>query len=387
MDFLGLKNLTIIKDCLKIIKHLHKKEIDIRNLELNDSLTFEIFKNGNTTGIFQFSSDGMRSHLKNLKPDKFDDLIAMNALYRPGPMEYIPNFIKRKHGKEEISYDLPEMEEYLSQTYGITVYQEQVMLLSQKLANFTRGEADSLRKGMGKKIKSVIDELKPKFVNGCKENGYDETIVEKIWSDWEKFASYAFNKSHSTCYALIAYQTAYLKAHYPAELMASLLTNHMRDIKDITHYMEECKRMGISVLSPDVNESFYKFAVNQEGEIRFGLGAVKGVGEGAVAAIVAAVISGISAWKSTSLDKLQQEKAELEKKISSLKTEKRILLTQIGAYASIEDYYNNNFTSKIFEPAKQQRYKYKVRKALGIKENLYTAQKVQKEILSLRQDS
>ena len=286
MDFLGLKNLTIIKDCLKIIKHLHQKEIDIRNIELNDSLTFEIFKDGNTTGIFQFSSDGMRSHLKNLKPDKFDDLIAMNALYRPGPMEYIPNFIKRKHGKEEISYDLPEMEDFLSQTYGITVYQEQVMLLSQKLANFTRGEADSLRKGMGKKIKSVIDELKPKFVDGCKKNGYDETIVEKIWSDWEKFASYAFNKSHSTCYALIAYQTAYLKAHYPAELMASILANHMRDIKDITLYMEECKKMKIKVLCPDINESFYKFAVNKKSEIRFGLGAIKGVGESAVNSIV-----------------------------------------------------------------------------------------------------
>ena len=178
-------------------------------------------------------------------------------------MEYIPNFIKRKHGKEEISYDLPEMEEYLSQTYGITVYQEQVMLLSQKLANFSRGEADSLRKGMGKKIKSVIDELKPKFVNGCKKNGYDETVVEKIWSDWEKFASYAFNKSHSTCYALIAYQTAFLKAHYPAELMASILANHMRDIKDITLYMEECKKMKIKVLCPDVNESFYKFAARK----------------------------------------------------------------------------------------------------------------------------
>ena len=272
MDFLGLKNLTIIKDCLKISKHLHQKEIDIRNIDLDDNLTFEIFKDGNTTGIFQFSSDGMRSHLKNLKPDKFDDLIAMNALYRPGPMEYIPNFIKRKHGKEEISYDLPEMEEYLSQTYGITVYQEQVMLLSQKLANFTRGEADSLRKGMGKKIKSVIDELKPKFVNGCKENGYDETIVEKIWSDWEKFASYAFNKSHSTCYALIAYQTAFLKAHYPAELMASILANHMRDIKDITLYMEECKKMKIKGLCPDVNESFYKFAVNKNLKLDLVLG-------------------------------------------------------------------------------------------------------------------
>ena len=228
----------------------------------------------------------MRAHLKQLKPDKFDDLIAMNALYRPGPMEYIPNYIKRKHGKEEIEYDLPEMESFLSNTYGITVYQEQVMLLSQKLAGFSKGDADMLRKGMGKKIKSVLDKLKPKFFEGCSENGFDIKVVEKIWTDWEAFASYAFNKSHSTCYALIAYQTAYLKAHYPAELMAAILTNHMRDIKDITLYMEECKAMGVKVLGPDINESFYKFAVNKEGEVRFGLGAIKGVGEGAVKAIV-----------------------------------------------------------------------------------------------------
>ena len=228
----------------------------------------------------------MRSHLKQLKPDKFDDLIAMNALFRPGPMEYIPNYIKRKQGKEEIEYDLPEMKEYLSNTYGITVYQEQVMLLSQKLANFSKGDADMLRKGMGKKIKSILDELKPKFYDGCKSNGFDESKVEKIWTDWEAFASYAFNKSHSTCYALIAYQTAYLKAHYPAELMAAILTNHMKDIKGITPLMEECKRMGVKVLGPDVNESFYKFAVNKKGEIRFGLGAVKGVGKAAVEAIV-----------------------------------------------------------------------------------------------------
>ena len=286
MDFLGLRNLTIIKDCVKIINKLHNININIDDLPLNDSLTFEIFQRGETTGIFQFSSEGMKSHLKNLRPDKFDDLIAMNALYRPGPIEYIPNYIKRKHGEEEIKYDLNEMEEFLSSTYGITVYQEQVMQLSQKLAGFSRGDADMLRKGMGKKIKSVIDTLKPKFISGCKNNGFDITIVEKIWSDWEAFASYAFNKSHSTCYALIAYQTAYLKAHYPAELMASLLTSHMRDIKDITFYMEECKRMNLKVLSPDVNESFYKFAVNKNGEIRFGLGAVKGVGEGAVQVIV-----------------------------------------------------------------------------------------------------
>ncbi len=286
MDFLGLKNLTIIKDCVKIIKHLHQKIIDIDKIPLDDEKTFEIFQSGKTKGIFQFSSEGMRAHLKQLKPDKFDDLIAMNALYRPGPMEYIPNFIKRKHGKEEIEYDLPEMESFLSNTYGITVYQEQVMLLSQRLAGFSKGDADMLRKGMGKKIKSVLDKLKPKFFDGCSKNGFDIKVVEKIWTDWEAFASYAFNKSHSTCYAFIAYQTAYLKAHYPAELMAAVLTNHMRDIKDITLYMEECKVMGVKVLGPDVNESFYKFAVNKEGEVRFGLGAIKGVGEGAVKAIV-----------------------------------------------------------------------------------------------------
>ena len=286
MDFLGLRNLTIIKDTIKIINKIHDIKLDIDNITLDDEKTFEIFQQGNTTGIFQFSSDGMKVHLKNLKPDKFDDLIAMNALYRPGPMEYIPNYIKRKHGKESIEYDLPEMEEYLNATYGITVYQEQVMLLSQKLADFSRGDADMLRKGMGKKIKSVIDKLKPKFFSGCEKKGFDKNIIEKIWLDWEAFASYAFNKSHSTCYALIAYQTAYLKAHYPSELMASLLTNHMRDIKDITYYMEECKRMNIQVLGPDINESFYKFAVNNNGEIRFGLGAVKGVGEAAVQAIV-----------------------------------------------------------------------------------------------------
>jgi len=286
MDFLGLRNLTIIKDCIKIIKALHDTDLNIDTISLDDEKTLEIFQRAETKGIFQFASDGMRAHLKHLKPDKFDDLIAMNALFRPGPMEYIPNYIKRKKGKEEIEYDLPEMKEYLSATYGITVYQEQVMLLSQKLANFSKGDADMLRKGMGKKIKSILDELKPKFFSGCAENGFDSKTVEKIWADWEAFASYAFNKSHSTCYALIAYQTAYLKAHYPAELMAAILTNHMKDIKDITLYMEECKRMGVKVLGPDINESFYKFAVNKNGEIRFGLGAIKGVGKAAVEAIV-----------------------------------------------------------------------------------------------------
>jgi len=286
MDFLGLKNLTIIKDCIKILKALHNIDLDIDTIPLDDKKTFEVFQRADTKGIFQFSSDGMRAHLRHLKPDKFDDLIAMNALFRPGPMEYIPNYIKRKHGKEEIEYDLPEMKEILSATYGITVYQEQVMLLSQKLANFSKGDADMLRKGMGKKIKSILDKLKPKFFDGCEANGFDITKVEKIWTDWEAFASYAFNKSHSTCYALIAYQTAYLKANYPAELMAAILTNHMKDIKGITPLMEECKRMGVKVLGPEVNESFFKFAVNKKGEIRFGLGAVKGVGRLAVETIV-----------------------------------------------------------------------------------------------------
>ena len=286
MDFLGLKNLSIIKDCVKIIKEIHAVEIDIDEISLEDEKSYEVFQRGDTVGIFQFSSDGMRKYLKMLKPDKFEDLIAMNALYRPGPMQYIPEFVARKHGKSEVVYDLPEMEEFLKDTYGITVYQEQVMLLSQKLGNFTKGEADVLRKGMGKKIKSIVDKMKPKFLRGCEDNGLALEKVEKVWADWEKFAEYAFNKSHSTCYSLIAYQTAYLKAHYPAELMAALLTSNMNNISDVTLNMEECRRIGVKVLGPDVNESFYKFAVNKKGEIRFGLGAVKGVGEAAVEAIV-----------------------------------------------------------------------------------------------------
>ncbi|MGC6469659.1 MAG: DNA polymerase III subunit alpha [Flavobacteriales bacterium] len=286
MDFLGLKNLTIIKDCCKIIKHIHNKDIDPDTIPLDDELTYQLFQRGETNGIFQFESPGMQKNLMALKPDKFDDLIAMNALYRPGPMEYIPDFIARKHGKEDIVYDLPEMSDILSDTYGITVYQEQVMLLSQELAGFSKGDADVLRKAMGKKIFALIDKLKPKFLEGCSERGHDTEVAAKIWKDWEKFAAYAFNKSHSTCYALIAFQTAYLKAHYPAEYMAAYLTHNMSDIKKVTQYMEECKRMGLTVLGPDVNESFYKFAVNKNGEIRFGLGAVKGIGEGAVEAIV-----------------------------------------------------------------------------------------------------
>lgn len=286
MDFLGLKTLTLIKDTCKIIKALHGKELIPDEFPLDDVKTYELFQCGETVGIFQYESLGMQKHMKHLRPTEFADLIAMNALYRPGPMEYIPLFIQRKHGLEAIEYDLPEMEEILAETYGVTVYQEQVMLLSQKLANFTKGEADVLRKAMGKKIFALLEKLKPKFIEGGKANGHNEEILHKIWKDWEAFAAYAFNKSHSTCYAYVAYQTAYLKAHYPAEYMAAVLSNNMNDIKQVSFFMDECRRMGIKVLSPDINESFYKFAVNKEGAIRFGMGAIKGVGASAVEAIV-----------------------------------------------------------------------------------------------------
>jgi DNA polymerase-3 subunit alpha len=286
MDFLGLKTLTLIKDTVKIIKAIHGKELIPDDFPLDDEKTYELFQKGETIGIFQYESPGMQKHMKSLKPTEFADLIAMNALYRPGPMEYIPLFIMRKHGEENIEYDLPEMEESLKETYGVTVYQEQVMLLSQKIAGFTKGEADMLRKAMGKKIFTLLQKLKPKFIEGGKANKHPEEILEKIWKDWEAFAAYAFNKSHSTCYAYIAYQTAYLKAHYPAEFMAAVLSNNMNDIKQVTFFMEECKRANIPVLGPDVNESYYKFAVNKEGAIRFGIGAIKGVGAAAVKAIV-----------------------------------------------------------------------------------------------------
>ncbi len=287
MDFLGLKTLTLIKDAVEIVKERYGKEIVPDEIPLNDEKTFELFQRGDTVGIFQYESPGMQAHMKDLKPTTFDDLIAMNALYRPGPMEYIPSFIRRKHGLEEITYDLEASEEFLKETYGITVYQEQVMLLSQKLAGFSKGEADVLRKAMGKKIFALLEELKPKFLEGCESNGHDRKTAEKIWKDWEAFASYAFNKSHSTCYALIAFHTAYLKAHYPAAYMASVLSNNMNDIKSVTFFMEECRRMGSPVLGPSVNESNLKFTVNEKDEIRFGLAAVKGVGEGAVRSIVA----------------------------------------------------------------------------------------------------
>jgi len=287
MDFLGLKTLTLIKDTVKIVKAKHGIELVPDDFPLDDEKTYELFQKGDTVGIFQYESPGMQKHMKDLRPSVFDDLIAMNALYRPGPMEYIPDFIQRKNGMAEIKYDLPEMEEYLKETYGITVYQEQVMLLSQKLAGFTKGEADVLRKAMGKKIFAVLQKMKPKFLEGGEANGHPTDTLEKIWKDWEAFAAYAFNKSHSTCYAYIAYQTAYLKAHYPAEYMAAVLSNNMNDIKQVTFFMEECKRMGLDVLGPDVNESYYKFAVNKAGAVRFGMGAIKGVGRSAVETIVA----------------------------------------------------------------------------------------------------
>ncbi|MFB6257634.1 MAG: DNA polymerase III subunit alpha [Flavobacteriales bacterium] len=286
MDFLGLRTLTIINTATRLVKERHGVSIDPEKIPLDDPNTFDLFQRGNTAGIFQFESEGMQKSLRALKPNRFEDLIAMNALYRPGPMENIPEFIKRKHGEEEIQYQVPEMQEYLEETYGITVYQEQVMLLAQKLAAFSKGQADSLRKAMGKKIKAKMDELKPKFFEGCQANGYDEATAQEIWDNWESFASYAFNKSHSTCYSFVAFQTGFLKANYPAEYMAAVLTHNMHDIKKVSFFMEAAKRMDIPVLGPDVNESKFGFAVNEEGAVRFGLGALKGVGDAAVKSIV-----------------------------------------------------------------------------------------------------
>lgn len=286
MDFLGLKNLSILKDIISIIKARHGIDIDVEKLPLDDALAYTVFQQANTDGIFQFESDGMKSNLRGLKPDRFTDLIAMNALYRPGPMDYIPNYIARKHGTEEVTYDLDASKEILEETYGIMVYQEQVMQLSQKLANFTKGQADSLRKAMGKKIKEEMDKLFTLFIDGCKSNGHDEVKAKKIWADMEKFAQYAFNKSHSTCYALIAYQCAYLKANYPSEFMAGLMSNNMDKTDDIKKYIEVSKKMGLDVLGPDVNESNYIFTVNAKGQIRFGLSAIKGVGENVIKEMV-----------------------------------------------------------------------------------------------------
>ncbi|GIV36741.1 MAG: DNA-directed DNA polymerase [Cyclobacteriaceae bacterium] len=286
MDFLGLTTLSVIKTALANIKLSKGIEIDIENIPLDDAETFRLYQRGETNGTFQFESPGMQKYLRALKPDKLEDLIAMNALYRPGPMEYIPHFINRKHGLEKITYDLPEMEEHLAETYGITVYQEQVMLLSQKLAGFSKGDADVLRKAMGKKQKSVLDKMKDRFLEGCKTNGHPVEICEKIWTDWEAFAQYAFNKSHSTCYSVVAYQTAYLKANYPAEYMAAVLTHAQDNIDKITFFIEECRNLGIKVLGPHINESAVHFAVNKNGEIRFGLGAIKGTGQAAVESII-----------------------------------------------------------------------------------------------------
>ncbi len=285
MDFLGLKTLSIIKDAVQNIRNSRGIEVDTENLPFDDAETYELFSLGKTTGIFQFESDGMKKYLRDLKPNKIEDLIAMNALYRPGPMDYIPSFIARKHGREKIAYDIPVMEKYLKDTYGVTVYQEQVMLLSQELAGFTKGQADSLRKAMGKKIEAMMEKLKPQFFEGCMQNGHDLAVVTKIWKDWEAFANYAFNKSHSACYAYLAYREGWLKAHYPAEFMAAVLSRNLTELKEITLFLDECKRMHIPVLGPDVNESSTAFVANKRGEIRFGMAGIKNVGEAAVKAI------------------------------------------------------------------------------------------------------
>ncbi len=287
MDFLGLKNLTIIKEALRLIKLNHGIEIEIDEIPLDDMKVYELFQRGETNAIFQFESDGMKKYMRELVPDRFEDLIAMNALYRPGPLAYIPNFIRRKHGQEPIEYDLPELEEYLGDTYGITVYQEQVMLLSQKLAGFTKGQADTLRKAMGKKQIETLNKMKGYFMDGGAERGLDKKKLNKIWTDWEAFASYAFNKSHSTCYAFVAYQTAYLKTHYKAEYMSAVMTSSLGNIEKITFFLEECRNIGIPVLGPDINESDRQFNPNQKGEIRFGLAGIKGTGDAAVESIIA----------------------------------------------------------------------------------------------------
>ena len=286
MDFLGLKTLSIIKEALENIRDSKGIELDIDKVPIDDPVTYQLYSEGRTIGTFQFESGGMQKYLRELQPTTFEDIIAMNALYRPGPMDYIPSFIARKNGREEIKYDIPCMEKYLKDTYGITVYQEQVMLLSRQLANFTRGESDALRKAMGKKKKAIVDAMKPKFIEGGKKNGHDPKVLEKIWADWEKFASYAFNKSHATCYSWVAYQTAYLKANYASEYMAATMSRNISNITEITKLMDECKATGISVLGPDINESNHKFSVNRHGDIRFGLGAIKGVGEAAVQSIL-----------------------------------------------------------------------------------------------------
>ena len=287
MDFLGLKTLSELKEACANIKRTRGIDVDLDTIPIDDPKTYELYQQGRTVGTFQFESQGMQKYLRELHPTVFEDLIAMNALYRPGPMDYIPSFIARKNGREPITYDIDCMEKYLKDTYGITVYQEQVMLLSRQLADFTRGESDALRKAMGKKKKDIVDAMKPKFIEGGKKNGHDPKVLDKIWSDWEAFASYAFNKSHAACYSWVAYQTAYLKANYPAEFMAAIMSRRRDQITEITKLMDECKAMGIATLGPDVNESYEKFGVNHHGEIRFGLGAIKGMGESAAQAIIA----------------------------------------------------------------------------------------------------
>ncbi len=286
MDFLGLKTLSELKEACKVIKQTTGKDVDIDNIPIDDELTYKLYQEGRTIGTFQFESPGMQKYLRELHPTVFEDLIAMNALYRPGPMDYIPDFIRRKHNPDLVTYDIPCMEKYLKDTYGITVYQEQVMLLSRQLAGFTRGQSDALRKAMGKKKKAIVDQMHPLFIEGGKKNGHDPKVLDKIWSDWEKFASYAFNKSHATCYSWVAYQTGYLKAHYPAEYMAALMTRRFATRTEIAKLMEECKAMGIETLGPDVNESYVGFGVNGKGAIRFGLSAINGMGSGAADAIV-----------------------------------------------------------------------------------------------------
>ncbi len=335
MDFLGLITLTIIKECLRNIKKARGIDVDIDRIPLDDELTYKLFQEGRTVAVFQFESAGMQKYLRELKPTVIGDLIAMNALYRPGPMDYIPQFIRRKQGTEPVTYDIPVMEKYLKDTYGVTVYQEQVMLLSRLLANFTRGESDKLRKAMGKKQMAVLASLKDKFMDGGKANGHNPETLDKIWHDWEKFASYAFNKSHAACYSWVAYQTGYLKAHYPAEFMAANLTVHKDDIKEVTKLMDECKTLELNVLEPDVNESELSFTVNSKGDIRFGLGGIKGVGEGAAEAII------------TEREKNGKYKDIFDflERVNLQSCNKKTIenLAQAGAFECFEDIYREQF--------------------------------------------
>jgi DNA polymerase-3 subunit alpha len=335
MDFLGLKTLSIIRDAVQLIHNIHQKSIDIDHIPLDDKKTFELYKKGKTVGTFQFESAGMQKYLRELKPDRFEDLIAMNALYRPGPMDYIDSFIARKHGKEVIHYDLPEMEGNLAETYGITVYQEQVMLLSQKLAGFTKGQADTLRKAMGKKQIEVLNKMEEKFMSGTQERGHDNVICSKIWNDWKKFAQYAFNKSHSTCYAYVAYQTAYLKAHYAAEYMATVLSHNLSVMDKLAVYMDECKSLGFDVLGPDINESDVRFSVNKDGNVRFGLSGISGVGESVSSAIV----------EERKLNGPYEDAFDLAKRVKSKQINKRVLenLARAGAFDFDQRFHRSQY--------------------------------------------